>query len=85
MNMAVKLEELEKAIAEAVSLIGRLKTERGRRPSKGSSGGDAEAIASPPSSRSKQLTEENHRLKEEKKEVRRRIRALIKEIDRMKL
>jgi len=85
MNMVAKLEELEKAIADAVSLIGRLKTEKRGSPSKGSSAGGAEAIASSTPSQSRQLTEENQRLKKEKQEVRRRVKALIKEIDRMKL
>lgn len=79
MSMAAKLEELEKAIADAVSLIGRLKAEKRGAQSRRPSAVDTDAIAS----HTRLLTEENARLKEEKKEVRRRIKALIKEVDRI--
>ena len=82
--MHKKIDELEKAVSHTIRYISRLKEESRTPPAKGSR--DKEDNTSKPSgeSRIRELTEENSRLLAERKEVRRRLRTVLREIDKVK-
>ncbi len=82
MSMDGKIEELEKAVSQTARYISRLRRER----EKALAGGTPPSPAGRqvPSDSSKKLTRENQRLREERKEIRKRVRAIIKEIDKVK-
>jgi len=83
MNMDGKIEELEKAVSRTVRYISRLRKEREKALSPPLS--PAGSVSRPPSSDStKKLSLENQQLREERKELRKRVRAIIKEIDKVK-
>ena len=83
MNMDGKIEELEKAVSRTVRYISRLRKEREKALSAPLS--PAGSASRPPSSDStKKLSLENQQLREERKELRKRVRAIIKEIDKVK-
>ncbi len=83
MSMDGKIEELEKAVSRTVRYISRLRKEREKAvstpPSPAGSGS-----RSPSQDSVKKLTRENQQLREERKELRRRVRTIIKEIDKVK-
>jgi RNA processing factor Prp31 len=82
--MASKIDDLEKAVSHTIRFISRLKEESRTSPAKSSQSEDIDTSAPAGESRIRELTEENSRLLAERKEVRRRIRTVLREINKVK-
>ena len=82
--MGSRIDDLEKAVFHTIRFISRLKEESRSSPAKSPQGEDIDTSAHSGESRIRELTEENSRLLAERKEVRRRIRTVLREIDRVK-
>ena len=74
MSMKSPLEELEIAVSRAIDHISELKSKSAATKPPLPSPGTEEAL--------KELSEENRRLREERKSIRKRVRAIINEIDK---
>ena len=82
--MSRKIDDLEKAVSHTIRYISRLKKERVTPPARDAQKEDIAAAEPPGESRISKLQEENAHLLKERKEVRRRIRAVLREIDKVK-
>jgi FtsZ-binding cell division protein ZapB len=84
MNMDGRLEELEKAVSRTVRYINKLQKDQGT-PETPAPSSAVEGRSQKPSSGSlDNLALENRRLKEERKEARKRLRSIIKQLDKLK-
>ena len=84
MIMSKKIDDLEKAVSHTIRYISRLKKEQSTPPAKDAQGEDIDTAEPSGESRIGKLEDENARLLKERKEVRRRIRAVLREIDKVK-
>ena len=82
--MGSRIDDLEKTVFHTIRFISRLKEESGTSRAKSPQGEDINTSAPSGESRIRELTEENSRLLAERKEVRRRIRTVLREIDKVK-
>ena len=77
-----KLSELEKVVSQVVKRISMLKKENAAlRTVAEKRGGDGTAVTE---SRVRELEEENRRLLSERKDLRKRVRTIIRDIDKVK-
>ena len=81
--MEPRLDDLEKAVSKAVRAIKKLQKDRQDAGSGVAAATEKRSRKTPPALVEK-LTAENVRLKEERKEARKRIRSIIRDLDRMK-
>jgi regulator of replication initiation timing len=79
--MGKKIDDLEKVVFHTIRYISRLKEEKRSSPGKSPQGKDTDIAGE---NRIRELTEENSRLMTERKEARRRIRTVLREIDKVK-
>jgi hypothetical protein len=79
--MGKKIDDLEMVVSHTIRYISRLKEESRSSPGKSPQGKDIDIAGE---SRIRELTEENSRLLTERKEARRRIRTVLREIDKVK-
>lgn len=82
--MGSRIDDLEKVVSHTIRYISRLKEENRTSPAKSHQSEDIDTAAPSGESRIRELTEENSRLLAERKEVRRRIRSVLREIDKVK-
>lgn len=84
MIMSKKIDDLEKAVSHTIRYISRLKKESSTPPAKDTQSEDIDTAEPSGESRISKLADENARLLKERKEVRRRIRGVLREIDKVK-
>jgi hypothetical protein len=82
--MPRKIDDLEKAVSHTIRYISRLKKERSTPLAKAPPSEDIDTAEHSGESLTRELADENARLLKERKEVRRRIRAVLREIDKVK-
>ena len=82
--MSKKIDDLEKAVSHTIRYISQLKKEGRTPPAKEPLGEDINTSEPSDESRLRELADENSRLLKERKEARRRIRAVLREIDKVK-
>ena len=82
--MGGRIDDLEKAVSHTIRFISRLKEESRTSPAASAQGEDINISSPSGESRIRELTEENSRLLAERREVRRRIRTVLREIDKVK-
>lgn len=83
-SMDAELDKLEKAVSRTVRHLAELKKSTA---AGGSAGRRKESAAARSASRNKameELSRENRRLLDERKDLRKRVRALVRDIDRVK-
>ena len=81
-SMNVKLDELEKAVSQVVKRISSLKKENAAlRAVAEKRTGDGTSAAE---NRVRELEDENRRLLSERKDLRKRVRSIIRNIDKVK-
>jgi FtsZ-binding cell division protein ZapB len=84
MSMDGRLEELEKAVSRTVRYINKLQKDRGTREAAAPSPAVESPSQKPASGSLDKLSLENRRLKEERKEARKRLRSIIRQLDKLK-
>lgn len=84
MSMDGRLEELEKAVSRTVRYINKLQKDRGTREATAPSLAEESRSQKPASGPLDKLSLENRRLKEERKEARKRLRSIVRQLDKLK-
>ena len=84
MKMQAKLTELEKAVSRTVRHLAELKKRAGKETSAPTRKETSSPSAAALSQSLADLSLENRRLRDERKALRKRVRATIKEIDKVK-
>jgi hypothetical protein len=79
--MGKKIDDLEQAVSHTIRYISRLREESRTSPPQVPQGTDIDTSGD---NRITELTAENSRLLAERKEVRRRLRTVLREIDKVK-
>ena len=82
--MGSRIGDLEKAVSHTIRYISRLREESKTSPAKDPQDENIDTSTPSGESRISKLTEENSRLLAERKEARRRIRTVLREIDKVK-